>query len=271
MNDVPSFRDTIALAATGDGGGVTTFHRGWAQGRATFGGVVAAAALTALRERVGRDPSRPLRTLTATFAGPVEPDVAATCRASVLREGRAVTLAEARIEQKGQPRFTATAVFGAARQSVIRIEPPPPPDVAPPDDVGEMPFHEGVTPEFIRGFSLRFALGNPPFVGGGEPHIGGWCRFRRDEGPADAEALLSLVDAWPAPVLPLMTVPAPASSITWSIDLLADATDRRADGWWLYEAKAVAAAEGYVQANAWLWDADGRAVARSTQTVAIYG
>lgn len=269
MSEVPSFRETIAAELRADGRRVTRFHAGWAQGRATFGGVVAAAALEAIHAQVGR--RRPLRTFTATFAGPVEPDVDAEIGAMALREGRAVTIAEARIEQAGTLRFTASAVFGEPRDSAIHIPPRPAPAAAAPDEGRELPFLPGITPAFARELDIRFTVGAPPFTGATEARLGGWFRFRRDEGPADAAALIALVDVWPVPALPLLTAPAPASSITWSLDLLADASNRRTDDWWLYESEAVAAADGYVQANAWLWDADGRAVARSTQSVAIFG
>ena len=267
--NVPSFRETLALGPSPDGRRSARFHAGWAQGRATFGGIVAAAGLEAMRAEVGSE--RPLRTLAATFAGPVEPGVDAEIRAEVLREGRAVSSAEVRIEQGGSPRFTASAIYGSPRESVVRVEPRRAPELRAPEEIAGFPFVKGITPEFVQLFEMRFAVGAPPFSGSTEPRIGGWCRFRHDEGSADAAAIVALVDVWPVPVLGMLTTPAPASSITWSMDLLADASDRRTDDWWIYEAEAVAAADGYVQANAWLWDAGGRAVARSTQTVAIFG
>ena len=46
---------------------------GWAQGRASFGGLVAALQCGAVRARVPAD--RPVRSLAITFVGPVEPEV----------------------------------------------------------------------------------------------------------------------------------------------------------------------------------------------------
>ncbi|MCF5105023.1 thioesterase family protein, partial [Pseudomonas proteolytica] len=61
----------------------------WAQGRATFGGLVAALQYEALRAQVPAD--RPLRSLAVTFVGPVAPDVSASYQVEVLREGKAVS------------------------------------------------------------------------------------------------------------------------------------------------------------------------------------
>ena len=55
---------------TPDGEGwVTSLPEDWMQGRGAFGGILAAAALRALRTRVPAD--RPPRTVSATFYGPV--------------------------------------------------------------------------------------------------------------------------------------------------------------------------------------------------------
>ena len=48
----------------------------WAQGRASFGGLVAALQYEALRAQVPAD--RPLRALAITFVGPVAPGVPAS-------------------------------------------------------------------------------------------------------------------------------------------------------------------------------------------------
>ena len=45
----------------------------WAQGRASFGGLVVALQYEAMRAKVPLD--RPLRSLAITFVGPVEPEV----------------------------------------------------------------------------------------------------------------------------------------------------------------------------------------------------
>ena len=62
----------------------------WAQGRASFGGLVAALAYGAMRDKA--QPGRPVRSLAITFVGPMEAEVPARFEAEVLREGKEVTL-----------------------------------------------------------------------------------------------------------------------------------------------------------------------------------
>ena len=61
----------------------------WGQGRASFGGLVAALAFEAMRAKVPE--GRPVRSLAITFVGPVAPDVPVSFQAEVLREGKAVS------------------------------------------------------------------------------------------------------------------------------------------------------------------------------------
>src|SRR5512145_100085 len=92
----------------------------WAQGRATFGGLVAAAGNEALRQLVPRD--RPLRSLQITF---VAPAAHGTWRieARVLRVGKAVTLAQCAVHDKDQVAATIVGVYGMARPSAVRARP----------------------------------------------------------------------------------------------------------------------------------------------------
>ena len=97
----------------------------WAQGRATFGGLVAALQYEALRAKVPAD--RPLRSLAITFVGPVAPDVAASYEVEVLREGKAVSQLLGRVVQNGEVATLVQASFGAARESESAVESEAPP------------------------------------------------------------------------------------------------------------------------------------------------
>src|SRR5688572_3047579 len=79
-----------SVAATGNSQFRITVTEDWGQGRATFGGLVAAAGNEAMRRLVPSD--RPLRSLQTTFVGPAGPGTW-SMHARVLRVGRAVTLA----------------------------------------------------------------------------------------------------------------------------------------------------------------------------------
>src|SRR5690349_21399446 len=80
----------------------------WAQGRATFGGLVAAIAVRPMLARVPAE--RWMRTLNVAFVAPLAA-ATAECRTQVLREGRALTTVESRIVQEGKVICVATAAF----------------------------------------------------------------------------------------------------------------------------------------------------------------
>ena len=88
----------------------------WSQGRATFGGMVAALCNEAMRRLVPAD--RELRGLDTTFAGPAlvgEVNI----DAEVLRAGKAVTIARSRLWSDGKIAATLTGIYGAARTTAL--------------------------------------------------------------------------------------------------------------------------------------------------------
>src|SRR5262245_58690038 len=113
----------IFSTLSGDGETFTaTADESWSQGRAMFGGLVAAVGNEALRRLVPRD--RPLRSLQTTFVGPPTPG---TWRidARVLRVGKAVTLAHCDVVDKEQVVASIVGVYGTARQSAVHVRPEP--------------------------------------------------------------------------------------------------------------------------------------------------
>jgi acyl-CoA thioesterase len=86
----------------------------------------------------------------------------------------------------------------------------------------------------------------------------------------DYADLLALVDSWPPTVLPVLAAPAPASSMTWTVEFMPDAVSGSGQQWWQYLAQSEFAAEGYVHSRARLWDETGKLVAISRQTVTVF-
>ena len=62
-----------------------TIPTGWAQGRAGYGGLIAALVYQGMRAKVPAN--RPVRSLAITFVGPVAPGQSMQVEAQVLREG----------------------------------------------------------------------------------------------------------------------------------------------------------------------------------------
>ncbi len=237
----------------------------WGQGRAAFGGVVAAAGLRALRTFVPAE--RTPRTVTTTFYGPVTPEPA-TMTARIVRAGRSLTFAEAEIAQ-GTLRARVAATFAADRESVTSI---PEQLVALPDPDGfvDFPVIPGVIPAFMQQIHSKWTEGSFPFSGATDGTVlAALLRFH--EPPARGwERLLALLDVMPAPVLQQLDRPAPASSIVWTTHFVAPDAGEPGD-WSFFRYETLSASGGYCTALGKLYDARGRLVAWSEQLHAVFG
>jgi acyl-CoA thioesterase len=133
------------------------------------------------------------------------------------------------------------------------------------------PFIPNVTPEFTRQFDFRFAIGQLPFTNNPSGIMGGWIRFKElPSQPCSVSHLLGLVDAWPPSVLQMCNGFAPASSLTWTLELLRDPADGATSDWWQYFAEAEQAGDGYAQIAAKCWNQRGELVAITRQTVTVF-
>jgi acyl-CoA thioesterase len=240
----------------------------WGQGRATYGGLVAALLLARLIGVVGQD--RVLRSVTVSFVGPVTVG-AAELRAEVLRTGQSVIQAEARLIQAGQVQAVLLASFGQARESGIVVAPV---HVAPvlkrAEDLPQMPYIAGVMPEFLQHLDVRWAEGALPFSGASEPNFAGWMRYQQPSVTFGVADVLGLIDSWPPAVLPLYRAPAPASSLCWTVEFIDFPSHMSSADYWQYQVRTDAAAAGYAHTEAHIWSASGQLVAISRQTVAIF-
>ncbi|QEY63622.1 thioesterase family protein [Metapseudomonas lalkuanensis] len=243
----------------------------WGQGRAVFGGVVAALAFEAMRAKV--EPGRPVRSLAMTFVGPLEPEVPANFEAELLREGKAVSQVFCRVVQKGQVVALVQGSFGGSRQSVVQLEAEPAPEMKPVADCFELPFIPGVTPEFTRHLAMRWSIGGLPFSNSRERDMGGWVRFRGDvvKEVVTESHLLALVDAWPPATVPHLPSPVPGSTLTWTIEFVQPLPKLDTHDWCKYRARIEHARDGYGHAAAALWSPEGELVAMSRQTVVVFG
>ena len=176
------------VGRTGDGG--------LAQGRAAFGGLLSGVALRALRELVPGE--RRLRSVLVDFIGPAGPGPL-EIDARVLRSGRALTQAEARVHQEGTLVAVVIAAYGADRTTGISWPAASRPEVPDPTSLMGFPFLPGITPAFTQHFDYRWATHRLPFTGAECPEVRGFVRPGPDEGHVDEAMLLALIDAWPAP------------------------------------------------------------------------
>lgn len=282
MSSPKSFVELLTPVASAPGELQFEISEDWLQGRSAFGGLQAALALAAMRQLTGV--SAPLRVLQTTFMAPVPPGVVSV-RAQVLRAGKSVTHVEARIEAEGHTLALFVGVFGAGRASNIVVTMPAPPLPAKgPEGLKDLPFFPGVAPNFIQHYAMRWAEGGWPFSNTPGPVTRIWLKAR-DAAPDPAVfgehaaelALVALTDAIPSPAISWLKLPAPASSLTWTLELIEPAPspgDAQRFGvghdYWRIDSEIHSAKEGYIAQTAVVHSPDNRPVALSRQSVVIF-
>ena len=257
--------DEVLASVDGKGNGV--LPEGWGQGRALFGGLVGAVLFNHLEKSVGS--GRVLRSFSLSFVAPAVPGPV-SLSSEVFREGKSVMQAMVTARQNGQVVAAMLTSLGAPRTSAVSVPAPTLPQFKGPADSLSLPIIKGVTPDFLEHFDLRYADGMPPYSGSDEANFSGYMGFRDAPAVMSTAALIALVDTWPPSVLSMLRTPAPASSLTWTMELLDDPATRPADTLWHYQVKTDHCSDGYGQSRATIWDADGNAVALSRQTFTVF-
>lgn len=259
-----------ALRSDGDGIHSVDVSADWTQGRTLFGGLQAALLVRAMRSHLACATDLPLRSLQVTFVAPVF-EGRVNIRSRLLRTGKSAVHCEARIESAdGQTECLAVAVFGRARPSVLAIAPTPPAIERDPASARQIMWKEGASPRFTRYLEQRWAAGGFPFTAAADPRTQIHLRYR-DEPVIDESLVIALADSIPSPAISVLSKPAMASSLSWTLELLCDSWPTDGSAFWLMDAQADAAAEGYVFQSAILWSADVQAMAFSRQSAVVFG
>jgi len=262
--DFLDFTSSMDGLRAGDDGFRAMLAPNWLQGRAGFGGLVAALGLAAIRRRLALD--WPLRSLTVAFVGPAAGEL--DIRVQPLRQGRTAAFAQATILAGPEVAATVTACLGPDRPSTLDLAAPAAPTVPPPEDCPPLPLQEGVTPMFLTNLEIRPAAGRF-FTAPGAADLLWWARHRDDAAWGTEPGLVSLLDTPPPAAAGLLPRLAPLSSLTWLVDLpSADLSTQ--DGWYLLRSTADHAAAGFSGEAMAAWARDGRPVALHRQSVAIF-
>lgn len=263
---MPTFHDALAFETDADGTLHGEIQEDWRQGRAAYGGLMGALALKAMQSRVDAD--RPTRVLQVVFVAPLGQGPLRV-ESTLLREGRSMTLAEARILQEDRVLLTASAALGADRDSDILVPAQTPEPIKEPAACIEQPYMPGITPAFTQHFKYRWAEGNFPFMGAKEAGFKGWCRHGATVADA-AQAIVGLADAWPAPSLSMARGPVPASSVTWNLQFTHLPQEIDPQAWWRMDYQADHAAAGMHTITGQLYAPDGTLAAISTQLAVVF-
>ena len=242
----------------------------WSQGRACYGGLMAALLYDAMAAKA---PGRPVRSLAITFVGPAQAGVPMSLEVELLREGKAVTSLLGRAVQGGQVMTVIQGSFGLPRESRVAFSNMPVAEMKSLEQSTPVPYIEGVTPEYIRHLDMRWGIGGMPFSNTPSPAIGGWVQLRGevpDETINEAH-LLALVDTWPPALVTHLDRFAPGSSLTWTIEFVQPLPAARTRDWFRYRANIEHASDGYGHTAAAIWTAEGELLALSRQTVTVFG
>lgn len=261
------FSQTLASIQPQDKGWSAILGEDWSQGRATFGGMVAALGNEAMRRLVPAD--RKLRGLETVFAGPA---LAGTVRieSEVLRVGKAVTIASARLWSADKIAATLTGTYGMARSAAMSLLPTAPPGVPAVQNLPERTTGADGAPAFAQHFDLRWAEGAWPFSGSSLNKSKIYVRHR-DPAALTESHVIALVDCIPSVILQMLSTPVPSSSLTWTLQFLKHDYGFAPDAWWRIDAEVDSAAEGYSCESCVVLDPSGAPAVLSRQMVAVFG
>ncbi len=262
------FSQTLASMQASKKGWSAEIGEDWSQGRATFGGMVAALGNEAMRRVVPAD--RALRGLESIFVGPAMAG-SVQLESEVLRVGKAVTIASARLWSAGQIAATFTGIYGASRPAAVSIAPLAEAAVPRVDDLPDSiyPPSKG-GPAFLQQFHMRFAEGTRPFTGLKSSRSKVYVRHQ-DPGAISESHVVALIDCIPSPVMQMMTAPAPSSSVIWSLQFIRHDYRFSSQGWWRIDTEVDSAADGYVCESSVVLDPAGAPAALSRQLVVVFG
>ncbi len=239
----------------------------WLQGRAIFGGMVAALCNEAMRRLVPH--TRPVRAVEVTFAGPAVPGEV-RLEAQILRIGKAVTIAQGRASSEGQIVAQTTGIYGDSRSSALHYGPTAAADVPRVDTLRDVDMTRPGRSAFSRHFGMRWAQGASSFSGSSISTSKAYVRHA-GSGVFTESHLIALCDSIPSPSLQMLKTPAPASSLIWTLEFVRPHFEFPIDAWWRLDTSADAAHDGYVNQSGMIVNPDGEVAAFSRQLVTVYG
>jgi acyl-CoA thioesterase len=241
----------------------------WGQGRSIFGGISAALILTHIESQTGLG-DRDLRSVAVQFCGATTADEPCELSYQVLSEGKSIVQVQGILKQNGNIITLLNACFGFTRDSSLSVNA----DTITPkkhfSQCNAMPHMTGVVPDFIQHLDLHFTSGAFPFSGTDKTQVTGWMGFKDAPSSFTDSAILALIDAWPPAVLPMLKKPAPASSVTWSVEFIMPRAQLASDDKLYYVCDIKQADLGYAHTEGQVYHPNGQLLALTRQLVTIY-
>jgi len=229
--------------------------------RGPNGGYIAAVLLRALSQRVD-DPRRAPRSLTVHYPAP--PTVGpATITTEVIRSGRSLLTASARLEQNGKPMANALAAFSPSWPGVPWSDRDAPTAPAP-EDLTDGGLDRPPLP-FLGYWDHRFTKGRAVDPDG-PAETEGWIRLVEPE-PIDGPVVAAMCDAFPPAVFTRSAAPNPVPTVDLTVHFRASLplVDPADDDFLLGRFRTRTIAEGFLEEDGQLWTRHGTLVAQSRQ------
>ena len=232
--------------------------------RGPNGGYVAAVLMRALQERIADldDTHRAPRSMTIHYPAPPHAGDA-VITTEIVRAGRSLVTASARLEQQGAPVSVSIAAFSPSWPGADWHDETPP-DVPGPDAIVHGERDRAPLP-FTSYWSYRFARGHVVDPKG-PAAVDAWIRLMKPE-PINGPVVAAMTDAFPPAVFARSDTPNPVPTIDLTIHFR---TGLPPDGlapsqWVLGSFRTRTIAEGFLEENGDLWTEDGRLLAQSRQ------
>ncbi|WP_395376341.1 acyl-CoA thioesterase [Marinicella sp. W31] len=240
----------------------------WSQGRTVYGGLTASLLYKAMRQ--GVDQERKPRYLNCSFISPLMAEEVFEIEVTPLRSGRSATQLMGKITQNGHVCVVAQVCFGLDRESKIQINHDTCHEMQRPKKGNFIPQIPKVVPKFLRHYDLSLVEGRFPFMAGKKDYMHGWVRFKKTPEHISEGHVVSLIDAWPCPVLQKLKWPAPASTMNWNIEFIHPYEEIGVSDWLAYQSQTRQAADGYCHMESNIWNQQGQLIAISRQVVAVF-
>ena len=255
------FERETALDPDGDGRWTAHVSRAWNIGDNPNGGYLVALAMQAIA-RLG--PHQDPLTITTHFLRPGTPDAPATVEAELVRTGRTITTARARLVQDDMTRIEVLAGFGdLTSPSAIDagLSMPAPPEMPPPEQcLVRSGLEQGVDLPILGRLDTLIHPEQAKAGSAGTAEVSGWIRFADGRDP-DSHAAVMFADAFPPSLFGLL------GYIGWvpTIELTVHVRQRPAPGWVLGRFRANDLRDGRMIEDGTLWDSAGELIAQSRQ------
>lgn len=255
------FNQATTAGTAGPGKFSAQIPEGWAQGRGAFGGLAVGLMERAAEQHLAS--GWPLRALNAEIFAPVVVG-AADLTVETMRTGSGMSTLLVRLNQEGEVRARATAIFGKARVEDREITTLTPPVMTAFEKLEPVPPND-LVPQFTRHMDYR-PVDPLPFSGARRPGALGWVQFRQRPAKLSMHDVIGLIDAyWPA-TFAIEPMPRPMATVSFTFEPLVDPASLDAQAPFMYRCTVPASHHGYAVELRELWTRDGRLVALNQQS-----